>query len=315
MPPPDNPHFGVRLDLCQSSKLPGYDEAIQNVLIYLISKIEEFEGYRMKGVFCNGNPTNSELEMGRWHEGVVNKEALDEFQLILEYESTGEYDLSTRKRYYVYMFTELIKVWFEELPESILDCLEPKVFESAGYKARVGAAITRMQEPNQTVFVFLLDICNQVCEHANENLMPEKRLAAVWAQKVYGLHNKDVKLSAIVPKIENWFVTAMKWRKSEMVKVSAKKKRRGSRGGGTPRRGSTPKTRGRVSPRRGSGSTPRSRGRGRGRGRGHARSRSRGSRGGTPKSRGRGRGSPHNRGSRSPSHSRSRSRSQSHSKN
>ena len=83
----------------------------------------------------------------------------------------------------VNIFANLIKVWFRELPEGLLDCVEEKnILKIAEMKPgetvmKAFETIWGEERTKKNIFLWLLDLCCEICENEAVNKMTTKNIA------------------------------------------------------------------------------------------------------------------------------------------
>jgi hypothetical protein len=83
------------------------------------------------------------------------------------------------------IMANLIKVWYRELPEHILNCLDEQKIDVKN-EAEAGQVMQKyIKEPQLSYFQFILDICVDVSRNESVNKMSSKNLAIVVTPNLF----------------------------------------------------------------------------------------------------------------------------------
>merc|ERR1719229_637993 len=87
------------------------------------------------------------------------------------------------------LIANLIKIFFRELPEPLLDgigCVKIEMIEKTKNIFILSDIINNgMNEPNKSYFKWLLDLCVDIVKYENVNKMTCKNMAVVMAPNMY----------------------------------------------------------------------------------------------------------------------------------
>ena len=151
-----NQQFGVKPHLLPSVKLDNYEHKIPKVLITLRDKLEEGNAYQTVGIFrLAPNATQSDQM-----KDSINKGKFDE---MLKSMKGNEEDVN--------VYANLIKVWFRDLPDPLLNCVDPTMIELAQTEPEVAKVVTKFPEPQKSIFLWLCDMCCECAKSEAVNKM------------------------------------------------------------------------------------------------------------------------------------------------
>ncbi|MES1908186.1 MAG: hypothetical protein MHM6MM_001167 [Cercozoa sp. M6MM] len=113
----------------------------------------------------------------------------------------------------VNIVANLIKVWFRDLPEPILSPLPAEDIEKGGSPAAAGELVQRLPEPNNSIVLWLLDLCCEVTEHQSMNRMTPKNIAIVITPNLITSNFTDpIKNLTFSQKAADFVENAILWR-------------------------------------------------------------------------------------------------------
>ena len=190
--------FGIPLATCPRTEVPGYKDRIPLVLVKLKDRFVELGGPTTEGVFrlapdgADVNDVKANINTGQ---------ALASLQ-------------TTRDPHVV---ANLIKQFYRELKPKILCSLSKEaVVELAPVQdpARIESYISQLPEPNQSTFLWLLDLLCMVAEHQDTNKMTPVNLAIVVSPNLYdaGAGTTPLEELALSQKVAGLACNALKWR-------------------------------------------------------------------------------------------------------
>ena len=149
----EKPVFGVDPKELESRTLDGYEEPIPLVLILLSDALFGQEGHLEEGIFriapSADNCAYVKDQLNRDVKGI---------------------DLMSVP---VHTVANLIKVWFRELPEPMLQCVRPEVIEHTQSVDEVAKLFAgdELPQPNRTLLIWLFDLCVRITAHSAVNKM------------------------------------------------------------------------------------------------------------------------------------------------
>ena len=184
--------FGLSPLLLDRVKLPQYASRIPSVLVQLRDHLVQHGGLEMEGIFRIA--ADSE-ETGRV------KAALNE----------GRW-LGTRD---IHVCAQLIKVWWREMPAPrLLDDVEAAAIAGVDSEEAAGAVVQqRVQEPQLSLLLWLLDLCCLVCSRQAVNKMGSKALGIVISPNLF-TPTQDDPMAALLysQKVALFLQKAIEWR-------------------------------------------------------------------------------------------------------
>ncbi|ETO24323.1 RhoGAP domain-containing protein, partial [Reticulomyxa filosa] len=199
-----NKQFGVSPKHIPCVKLPQYAAKIPKVLVILKEKLIDANGYQQVGIFRlapdarDNNAVKSSIDSGKFE---INGQQAD-----------------------VNVYANLIKVWFRDLPDPLLNCVAPERVEMATKEADVVKIISDFPEPHKSIFLWLCDMCVECAVYENINKMGPKvtllslffNLAIVIGPNLFNTSKFENPMKAMTysAKVVEFFEKAIKWRQS-----------------------------------------------------------------------------------------------------
>ena len=154
--------FGLPPSKVECVKVPGYDSRIPAVLVQMRDYLFANGGLEVEGIFrLAPDADESKLVRKQLDEGSFKQ--CDDINCI----------------------ANLIKVWLREMPEHLLDHVDRRAVEECATEADAGAVVAQMQEPYKSIMEWLLDMCVDISEHKDKNLMSAKNLAIVIVPNLF----------------------------------------------------------------------------------------------------------------------------------
>ena len=183
--------FGLPALSLDRQQIAGYSARIPTVLIQLRAYLIQMGGLAVEGIFrlaCDGE------------EAVLVKKALNE----------GRFDGRCKD---VHVIASLIKVWYRELPVRLLDGVDSRQVEAVEASEGVERVLKLMQEVQQALLCWLLDVCVEVVRQKDVNLMGSKSLGIVWSPNLF-TENKEDPLKSLhySQKVAQFMHHAIDWR-------------------------------------------------------------------------------------------------------
>ena len=145
-----NKQFGVKPHMLPSVKLERYSHKIPKVLITLRQKLEDANAYEQVGIF----------------RLAPNATASDQMKATID---KGKFDSSEEVDSNVY--ANLIKVWFRDMPDPLLNCVDPTMIEMAQKENDVAQVVSQFPEPQKSIFEWLCDMCVECAKFEKVNKM------------------------------------------------------------------------------------------------------------------------------------------------
>ncbi|ETO29417.1 RhoGAP domain-containing protein, partial [Reticulomyxa filosa] len=149
-----NKQFGVSPKHIPGVKLSQYSAKIPKVLIILKDKLVEANGYQQMGIFRlapdvrDNNAIKSSIDSGKFEMDAQHAD--------------------------VNVYANLIKVWFRDLPDPLLNCVAPERVEMASKESDVIKIVSDFPEPHKSIFLWLCDMCVECAVYENVNKMGPK---------------------------------------------------------------------------------------------------------------------------------------------
>lgn len=158
--------FGLPPQLCTCVEVPGYASPIPTVLQEMKEYLRFNRGYEAEGIFRKA----------------PNKV---EFERIKEQIRKGTFKACKD----IHCISNLIKVWFRELPKKILNEAPygeiQQMSDSKGSEARAIKLMGKFKEPYKSLLFWLIDTCVEVIKRKAQNRMSAQALAIVIAPNLY----------------------------------------------------------------------------------------------------------------------------------
>jgi len=197
-----NKQFGVAPKLLPSVQLPQYSAKIPRILIQLKSILSSENGFHQVGIFRLAPNSN--------HNNAI-KAKID----------SGEFDFNEEKVDFN-VYANLIKVWFRDLPDPLLNCVAPELIENINTQDDVIKIVAQLPEPNQSVFLWLCDMCVEVSAFEDENKMGPKNLAIVIAPNLFDISTfqNPTKAISYTAKVVEFFKISIIWRQQIQNKIN-----------------------------------------------------------------------------------------------
>jgi hypothetical protein len=151
--------FGLPPNLSECEDVPGYNAPIPTVLLKMQQYLVEHDGLDVKGIFRLA-PDAEECAS-------VKKQLNSK-----EFESCQD----------VNCISNLIKVWFRDLPRKLFGFLKPRDVENCKVPSDTDQVARKsIPEPYLSIFVWLLDLCVLVTKRSHINAMTPQNMAIVIA--------------------------------------------------------------------------------------------------------------------------------------
>lgn len=164
--------FGAPITSQPRVDVEGYSERLPSILILLAKSLIERDGLKTEGIFrvpaeaAALQRSRAALNAGRG-------------MFALEHEDGP------------HIVAGLIKDWFRSLPQSLLGKISAYVFKENLVNMNLPdeelfeTVCNLLEEPNKSVFCWIIDLLSMVCVHGKENLMTPKALSVVFAPSLW----------------------------------------------------------------------------------------------------------------------------------
>jgi len=149
--------FGESLMTVASESVQGYASPIPSVLVQLQEYLLSHQGLEGEGIFRlapDGHASN------------IAKEE------VIAGTFCGAADIN--------VVANLLKVYFRDLPDKLLNQLDPGAIDNSVNSEEAGKIILALSEPQASIALWLLDLCVKVCRNEQVNKMSAKAMAIVY---------------------------------------------------------------------------------------------------------------------------------------
>merc|ERR1719474_2362239 len=190
-----NKQFGVNPKDLKGVQLDEYEAKIPHVLVTLRSKLEEANAYEQVGIFrLAPNASDNKAVKEKIDKGVMN--------------------VAEEEKVDVNVYANLIKVWFRDLPDPLLNCVNPDLIEHVASADEAGKVVKQMPEPSKSIFLWLCDMCVDVAQYEHTNKMGAGNMAIVVGPNLFNLDKIENPMKAMTfsGKVVEFFKHAIVWR-------------------------------------------------------------------------------------------------------
>jgi hypothetical protein len=154
--------FGLPPDKIERMRVPGYKSRIPTVLVQMKDYLIKNGGLSVEGIFRIAPDSD---------ESMYVKQELNENKFVRCDD--------------VNCIANLIKVWFRDLPEPLLQQIPAESILECTDEEGAGTVINEMSEPNSSILLWLLDLCIDVSSNSGVNKMTPQNLAIVCAPNLF----------------------------------------------------------------------------------------------------------------------------------
>lgn len=190
--------FGIEVADLPRISISLYASPIPTVLLGLTEVLCQNQGFRAKGLFRIA-PSADDSDRA--------------------YERIGDGDDSADVTKDVFVASNLIKIWFRELPVPLFQKIDFSKVTDDSSEEEAGAMIMALPEPERSLALWVLDLCCAVMLEVEINAMNSKNLAIVFAPnvspKIVGDPMSEMKLTR---KCEQLLTNAIEWRAKANIK-------------------------------------------------------------------------------------------------
>jgi len=190
-----NKQFGVAPKDLPAVQLEEYAAKIPKVLVALREKLEQAEAYHQVGIFrLAPNASDNKAVKEKIDRGVMSS--------------------AEEEKVDVNVYANLVKVWFRDLPDPLLHCVNPDQIEHVKSPEAAGKVVAQMPEPNQSIFLWLCDMCVDVAQYEKKNKMGAGNMAIVVGPNLFNTNNIEnpMKAMSFSGKVVEFFKHAIMWR-------------------------------------------------------------------------------------------------------
>jgi len=194
-----NKQFGVNPKQLPGVQFDQYPSKIPKVLVTLRNALEEADGYQQVGIFrlapnaSDNKAIKEKINKGQLAEN--NEEKID-----------------------VNVYANLIKVWFRDLPDPLLNCVNPDLIEHVNNQNDAQNVISQFPEPNKSIFLWLCDMCVEIAQYEKTNKMGAQNMAIVVGPNLFNTDRFENPMKAMTysGKVVEFFKHAILWRANSM---------------------------------------------------------------------------------------------------
>lgn len=189
-----NKSFGVPVKQVKAEKVPGYEAEIPSVLIVMKDYLLKNSGADTLGIFRLA-PDASECDF--------IKKKLDD----ATFKDSESCDVNC--------MSNLIKVWFRDLPINILESIDKNLITACDNETSAAEIVQRLEQPSRSIFEWLLDLCVIISDNQKVNKMSEQNMAVVIAPNLFEPSTEDPLASLMFSqKVANFLHKAILHRRS-----------------------------------------------------------------------------------------------------
>lgn len=187
--------FGLPPNRVETVKLEAYNSRIPAVLVQMKDYLISHGGLQVEGIFRIAPDADECTFVKRQLNDNTFTECKD-----------------------INCLSNLIKVWFRELPQNMLDVADKAAIHACDDEAAAGRIIAALPEPNQSIMNWLLDLCVEVTQHQAVNKMSAQNMAVVIAPNLFSTNDSDKMASLIFSqRVANFFHKAILFREKQWI--------------------------------------------------------------------------------------------------
>eukprot|EP00485_Elphidium_margaritaceum_P006612 CAMPEP_0202691444 /NCGR_PEP_ID=MMETSP1385-20130828/6157_1 /ASSEMBLY_ACC=CAM_ASM_000861 /TAXON_ID=933848 /ORGANISM="Elphidium margaritaceum" /LENGTH=494 /DNA_ID=CAMNT_0049346851 /DNA_START=155 /DNA_END=1639 /DNA_ORIENTATION=+ len=192
-----NKQFGVNPKQLPGVQVHGYGAKIPKVLEDLRKGLFGAQGYEQVGIFrLAPNASDNKAMKVR-----INK---------------GDFE-SIEEKVDVNVYANLIKEWFRDLPDPLLNCINPDLIEHVQNATHAQNVVQQFPEPNQSIFLWLCDMCVDIARYEKTNKMSTQNMAIVVGPNLFNTEKFENPMKAMTysGKVVEFVKYAIDWRVSQ----------------------------------------------------------------------------------------------------
>jgi len=185
-------------------EIPGYNAKIPYILLALHELLVAKGGRDAEGIFRLAPDRDQCAEA---------KNDIDKGRLI---GSQARRDASNRIifDYDVHVVANLIKTWLRELPTHLLPPSLKGRISVCDSESKAWDVVLQLQEPFQSICIYLLDMFVDICENSSVNKMTPQNIAICLGPNLFqGNDNDPMATIAYTKKVTEWFKMAIEHRR------------------------------------------------------------------------------------------------------
>jgi hypothetical protein len=186
--------FGLEPSQVEAVVVPGYVSRIPTVLILMRDYLRKENAFQIEGLFRIAADAE---------ECVFVKKALNEGAFVRCDD--------------VHCISNLLKVWFRDLPRAILDPIDTAHIDAVTTDAEAAAIVEMLEEPHKSIFLWIIDLCVECSSQADVNKMTGKNLAIVFGPNLFSPSMADPMASLrFSQKVAQFMDKEISWRANEL---------------------------------------------------------------------------------------------------
>jgi hypothetical protein len=192
-----NKQFGVDFTMLDRTKVEGYESKLPVILQTMKSYLIEHDGLEIEGVFRLAPDA-------------------EECQLVKRQLNKGEFTTCQD----VHCISNLIKVWFRDLPVSVLEGVSAEEITNCSNPEQAGNIVNGVKEPVRSLIQWILDLCILVSDKSSVNKMTPQNLAIVIGPNLFSPKGdaNPMEILKFSQKVARWLEQAILWRKEALSK-------------------------------------------------------------------------------------------------
>lgn len=187
-----NRQFGVPIKQCPAVYVKGYDSKIPAVLVMMRDEMIKNGGLETEGIFRLA-PERAACALAKKHINMGKFEDCDDVNIM----------------------ANLIKVWFRDLPDKLLNAAPPSAIDHTARVGEAGAAefVSKMHEPERSVLLWLLDMGAEIVRSKRKTRMDARNMAIVLSPNLYQPTDEEpMAAMARMSKVVQSMHSLLKWR-------------------------------------------------------------------------------------------------------
>lgn len=188
-----NMKFGVEPKTLPRIAIDGYKSKIPLLLVQMKERLKDLKGLEEQGIFRLA----PDAEECKKIQSMMNK---------------GSDWLNTPCD--VNVIANLIKIWFRELPEPILNTVDPAVIELSQTEEKVKKSLQKFSEINSTLLCWLWDFCCELVVFEKKSKMNVQNLGIVMSPNLFNTDHIENPMKAMEfsRKVTTYFQKGVTWR-------------------------------------------------------------------------------------------------------
>jgi len=161
------PQFGLPLEVLECIEIDGYESPIPSVLVFMECYLLMHDALKSEGIF--------RLAPDSQTTAIVKEELNDG-----TFDECGDINCVANN----------IKVFFRDLPIKLLEELGVRQLETM-INPNMEDILLTISEPRRSVFLWLIDLCVNICSNSHVNKMTPNNMGIVFAPNLYDFDQLD----------------------------------------------------------------------------------------------------------------------------